>query len=40
MYKIPKKVSKKELIKFFKSYKLEKIIESGSLPDESVNSLL
>ena len=40
MYKVPKTVSKKELINFFKSKKLEKIINLGSLPDESVNSLL
>ena len=40
MYKVPKKASKKELISFFKYYKLEKLIKLGSLPDESVNSLL
>ena len=40
MYKIPKKASKKELINFFKSQKIEKLINLGSLPDETVNSLL
>ena len=40
MYKVPKKASKKELISFFKYHKLEKLINLGSLPDESVNSLL